>query len=66
MRENCSPAGMFQVTLRSKIGKAIANPGPWGLAFGNGVIGIRRTLLFSAGIDNYGHGLVGMIRPTSG
>ena len=58
--------GMFRGTLRSKSGKAIANPGLWGLAFGNGVIGTRRTLLFSAGIDNYSRGLVGMIRPTSG
>ena len=55
--------GRFQGTLRNKTGKAIANSGLWGLAFGNGVIGTPRTLLFSAGIDNYSHGLVGLIRP---
>ena len=57
--------GRFQGTLRNKTGKAIANSGLWGLAFGNGVIGTPRTLLFSAGIDNYSHGLVGLIRPNS-
>jgi uncharacterized protein (TIGR03118 family) len=56
--------GAFKGTLRDKGGKAIANPGLWGLAFGNGVIGTPRTLLFSAGIDRYQHGLVGLIRPT--
>ena len=62
-----SPAtGKFQGTLRSKNGKAIVNSGLWGLAFGNGVIGTPRTLLFSAGIDNYSHGLVGLIRPAKG
>ena len=55
--------GKFQGTLRNKKGNAIVNSGLWGLAFGNGVIGTRRTLLFSAGIDNYSHGLVGLIRP---
>ena len=57
--------GKFQGTLRAKNGKAIVNSGLWGLAFGNGVIGTPRTLLFSAGIDEYSHGLVGLIRPTS-
>ena len=57
--------GKFQGTLRDKNGKAIVNSGLWGLAFGNGVIGTPRTLLFSAGIDEYSHGLVGLIRPTS-
>ena len=57
--------GRFQGTLRNKTGKAIANSGLWGLAFGNGVIGTPRTLLFSAGIDNYSHGLVGLIRPAN-
>jgi uncharacterized protein (TIGR03118 family) len=58
--------GMFQGTLRDKNGTAIANSGLWGLAFGNGVIGTPRTLLFSAGIDGYRHGLVGLIRPANG
>jgi uncharacterized protein (TIGR03118 family) len=58
--------GRFRGTLRDKNGKAIVNSGLWGLAFGNGVIGTPRTLLFSAGIDGYRHGLVGLIRPTNG
>ena len=58
--------GKFRGTLRDKNGKAIVNSGLWGLAFGNGVIGTPRTLLFSAGIDGYSHGLVGLIRPTNG
>ena len=55
--------GKFQGTLRNTNGRVIVNSGLWGLAFGNGVIGTPRTLLFSAGIDNYSHGLVGLIRP---
>jgi uncharacterized protein (TIGR03118 family) len=64
--------GHFEGTLRNARGKAIVNPGLWGLAFGNGVIGTPRTLIFSAGIgsgpggggnDVYSHGLVGLIRP---
>jgi uncharacterized protein (TIGR03118 family) len=58
--------GKFRGTVRDKNGKPIVNSGLWGLAFGNGVIGTPRTLLFSAGIDNYSHGLVGLIRPTNG
>jgi hypothetical protein len=59
-------------TLKNARGHAIVNPGLWGIAFGNGVIGTPRTLLFAAGIgsapggfgdDVYLHGLVGLIRP---
>jgi uncharacterized protein (TIGR03118 family) len=59
-------------TVTDAHGHAIVNPGLWGLAFGNGVIGTPRTLLFAAGIgsapggfgdDVYAHGLVGLIRP---
>ena len=35
--------------------------GLWGLRFGNGVIGTPRTLLFSAGIGDEDHGLLGEI-----
>ena len=58
--------GKFQGTVRNKTGKPIVNSGLWGLAFGNGVIGTPRTLLFAAGIDGYSHGLVGLIRPVKG
>jgi hypothetical protein len=33
----------------------------WGLRFGNGVTGTRRTLLFTAGIGGEGHSLFGEI-----
>jgi len=65
-------SGRFLGTLKDAHGHALVNPGLWGLAFGNGVIGTPRTLLFSAGIgsapggfgnDVYAHGLVGLIKP---
>jgi len=64
--------GRLLGTVKDAQGHAIVNPGLWGLAFGNGVIGTPRTLLFAAGIgsapggfgqDVYAHGLVGLIRP---
>jgi uncharacterized protein (TIGR03118 family) len=68
--------GDFEGTLRDGHGDPIVNIGLWGIAFGNGVIGTPRTLLFSAGIgsgpdgapgpdgnDTYAHGLVGLIQP---
>jgi uncharacterized protein (TIGR03118 family) len=55
--------GEFRGTLRDANGKAIAHEGLWGLAFGNGVVGTPRTLIFAAGIDDYEHGLIGLIRP---
>ncbi|MDX6300467.1 MAG: hypothetical protein QOF53_1681 [Nocardioidaceae bacterium] len=67
-------SGRFEGTLKNARGKAIANPGLWGIAFGNGVIGTPRTLIFAAGIgsapgglgdDGYEHGLVGRIKPVS-
>jgi uncharacterized protein (TIGR03118 family) len=67
-------SGRFQGTLKNAHGKAIVNPGLWGIAFGNGVIGTPRTLIFAAGIgseaggfgdDGYEHGLVGLIKPVS-
>jgi len=67
--------GRLLGAVRDARGRAIVNPGLWGLAFGNGVIGTPRTLLFSAGIgsapggfgdDFYEHGLVGLIKPVGG
>lgn len=55
--------GDFKGTIRDDSGRPIAHDGLWGLAFGNGVIGTPRTLIFAAGIDEYEHGLVGLIRP---
>jgi uncharacterized protein (TIGR03118 family) len=66
--------GHFIGTLKNAHGKALVNPGLWGIAFGNGVIGTPRTLIFAAGIgsevggfgeDVYAHGLVGLIKPVS-
>jgi hypothetical protein len=64
--------GHFEGTLMDAHGKPLVNPGLWGIAFGNGVIGTPRTLIFAAGIgseaggfgnDVYAHGLVGLIKP---
>lgn len=65
--------GHFEGTLRNAHHKPIVNVGLWGLAFGNGVIGTPRTLVFAAGIGKtphsfdhaYEHGLVGLIAPVS-
>lgn len=65
--------GHFEGTLRNAHHKPIVNVGLWGLAFGNGVIGTPRTLVFAAGIGTsphsfnqaYEHGLVGLIAPVS-
>jgi uncharacterized protein (TIGR03118 family) len=48
--------------LRRPNGHAVEIDGLWGLRFGNGVTGDRRSLLFSAGIDDEAHGLFGLIR----
>lgn len=55
--------GAFRGQLRDSSGKAIVNSGLWGLAFGNGKTGTPQDLLFAAGIDNYTHGLFGLIHP---
>ncbi len=54
--------GRWLGRLRRPNGHAVQIDGLWGLRFGNGVTGDRRTLLFSAGIDDEAHGLFGMIR----
>ena len=35
----------------------------WGIQFGNGRTGTLQDLLFAAGIDDYSHGLFGLIHP---
>jgi len=47
--------------LQTKFGPITIN-GLWGLRFGNGVTGSPHTLLFSAGIDDENHGLLGEIK----
>ena len=62
--------GRFSGTLRDAEGEPLVNVGLWGVAFGNGVIGTPRTLIFAAGIGDevdehvYEHGLVGAIEPS--
>ncbi|HET7477411.1 MAG TPA: TIGR03118 family protein [Dermatophilaceae bacterium] len=49
--------------LRDGAGKPLANSGLWGLHFGNGIFGRADDLVFAAGVNDYRHGLVGVIRP---
>jgi uncharacterized protein (TIGR03118 family) len=53
--------GAFLGSLATKFGQ-IHIDGLWGLRFGNGVTGTPQTLLFSAGINHEGNGLLGEIR----
>jgi uncharacterized protein (TIGR03118 family) len=48
--------------LRRSNGSPISIDGLWGLRFGNGVTGGSHDLIFSAGIDDEAHGLLGIIR----
>jgi uncharacterized protein (TIGR03118 family) len=57
--------GHWEGVLRHPNGAPIVNEGLWGLRFGNGVTGTHTTLLFSAGIDDESHGLLGRIDPAS-
>ncbi|MEP6814231.1 MAG: TIGR03118 family protein [Marmoricola sp.] len=64
-------SGQFKGTVSDASGAPLVNSGLWGIAFGNGVIGTPRTLVFAAGIGNevndvtheYEHGLIGLISP---
>jgi uncharacterized protein (TIGR03118 family) len=51
--------GDFQGELQDQNGKPIRIDGLWTLRFGNGVFGTPSTLIFSAGIDDEQHGLLG-------
>ena len=44
-------------------GNPIAINGLWGLRFGNGTFGDPGALVFTAGIADEGHGLLGEITP---
>jgi len=64
-------SGRFRGTLKDADGNPFVNIGLWGIAFGNGVIGTPRSLIFAAGVgltpgsfeEVYEHGLVGLIEP---
>ena len=49
--------------LESTSGEKLKIDGLWALRFGNGVIGTRKTLLFTAGPNDESHGLFGELRP---
>jgi uncharacterized protein (TIGR03118 family) len=49
--------------LKNEDGNPIAIQGLWALRFGNGVFGTPRTLIFTAGIADEEHGLLGTIVP---
>ncbi len=53
--------GAFQGQLRNPDGTKIAISGLWGLLFGNGTAGSPHTLLFTAGLADESHGLMGTI-----
>jgi uncharacterized protein (TIGR03118 family) len=53
--------GQFEGTLKNKDGNPIKINGLWALRFGNGVFGTPTTLVFSAGIADEDHGLLGEI-----
>jgi uncharacterized protein (TIGR03118 family) len=63
--------GRLRGTLKDAHGEPFVNVGLWGIAFGNGLVGTPRSLLFAAGIgvqpdsfdEIYEHGLVGLIEP---
>ncbi len=58
--------GDFRGTVRDEHGRAIVNDRLWALRFGNGVFGDPYDLVFSAGIENETHGLLGIIEPAGG
>jgi uncharacterized protein (TIGR03118 family) len=53
--------GQFEGTPTNKDGNPIKINGLWALRFGNGVFGTPTTLIFSAGIGDEDHGLLGEI-----
>jgi uncharacterized protein (TIGR03118 family) len=55
--------GAFLGQLRNADGLAITIAGLWGLMFGNGTAGTPQTLIFTAGIAEEAHGLLGTIEP---
>jgi uncharacterized protein (TIGR03118 family) len=58
--------GDFQGQLRDQDGNPIRIDGLWTLRFGNGVFGTPSTLIFSAGINDEQHGLLGELIANGG
>jgi len=58
-------SGDFRGELRDQQGRGIVIDGLWALRFGNGVFGDPTDLVFSAGIDDEAHGLLGTIEAVS-
>jgi uncharacterized protein (TIGR03118 family) len=58
-------SGDFRGELRDERGRGIVIDGLWALRFGNGVFGDPTDLVFSAGIDDEAHGLLGIIEAAS-
>ena len=58
-------SGMWEGTLRRPSGAVVSIDGLWALKFGNGVLGGSRDLVFSAGLDDESHGLLGELRHVS-
>ena len=56
-------SGKLLGALKGKKGHPLAIDGLWALKFGNGVIGTRHTLLFTAGPGGEAHGLFGDLTP---
>jgi uncharacterized protein (TIGR03118 family) len=54
--------GAFDGTLMNRDGNPIKINGLWGLRFGNGTFGTPDTLVFTAGIADEDHGLLGEIK----
>jgi uncharacterized protein (TIGR03118 family) len=55
--------GRFDGQLRNRDGNPIQIDGLWALRFGNGTFAGPNDLIFSAGIGDEGHGLLGKITP---
>ena len=58
--------GTEKGTLTNTDGNPIAINGLWGLRFGNGTFGAPGALVFTAGIADEAHGLLGEITPAGG
>jgi len=57
--------GMWEGVLRRPSGRPVAIDGLWAVKFGNGTFGGHHDLVFSAGIDDEAHGLLGELRHVS-
>jgi len=57
-------SGKFVGSFQDAQGRKLAIDGLWALKFGNGMIGTRKTLLFTAGPEDESHGLFGDLTPS--